>query len=169
MEQKCHDLTLTFLNNGESVCKESEFNPDALHEIKSKIDAEDLLTFAAVYGDDEWAMDVSCEGKDSYIVMIEIATGITYTFLNPQYSDLFEHYNSIHNIFVCSNMDEFEQDEKNREALTLSEINGNDCPLLHICDNKHDLFEIIMSFINTGSMYSGKKRTIIPIIWSMPE
>ena len=29
------------------------------------------------------------------------------------------------------NMDEFEQDEKNREALTLSEINGNDCPLLH--------------------------------------
>ena len=66
-------------------------------------------------------------------------------------------------------MDEFEQDEKNREALTLSEINGNDCPLLHICDNKHDLFEIIMSFINTGSMYSGKKRTIIPIIRSMPE
>ena len=59
MEQKCHDLALTFLNNGESVCKESEFNPDALHEIKSKIDAEDLLTFAAVYGDDEWAMDVS--------------------------------------------------------------------------------------------------------------
>lgn len=59
MEQKCHDLALTFLNNGESVCKESEFNPDALHEIKSKIDAEDLLTFAAVYGDDEWAVDVS--------------------------------------------------------------------------------------------------------------
>ena len=87
MEQKCHDLTLTFLNNGESVCKEIEFNPDALHEIKSKIDAEDLLTFAAVYGDDEWAMDVSCEGN--------------------------------------------------------------------ICDNEHDLFEIIMSFINTGSMYSG--------------
>ena len=105
MEQKCHDLTLTFLNNGESVCKEIEFNPDALHEIKSKIDAEDLLTFAAVYGDDEWAMDVSCEGKDSYIVMIEIATGITYTFLNPQYSDLFEHYNSIHNTHLSSYID----------------------------------------------------------------
>ncbi len=59
IEQKCHDLALTFLNNRESMCKEIEFNPDALHEIKSKIDAEDLLTFAAVYGDDEWAMDVS--------------------------------------------------------------------------------------------------------------
>lgn len=36
-------------------------------------------------------------------------------------------------------MDEFEQDEKNREALTTFEINGEDCPLFHVYDNKHDL------------------------------
>lgn len=112
MEHKCHDITLTFLNEGESVCREIDFHVDVPHEIKSYIDAETLLGFAAVYGDDEWAIDVSCEGKSSYIVIIEIATGITYTSLNPQYSDLFEHYKSTHNVFVCSNMDEFEQDEK---------------------------------------------------------
>ena len=154
MEHKCHDITLTFLNEGESVCREIDFHVDVPHEIKSYIDAETLLGFAAVYGDDEWAIDVSCEGKSSYIVIIEIATGITYTSLNPQYSDLFEHYKSTHNVVGCSNMDEFEQDEKNREALTTFEINGEDCPLLHVCDNKHDLFEIIINFINTGSMYS---------------
>lgn len=139
MEHKCHDITLTFLNEGESVCREIDFHVDVPHEIKSYIDAETLLGFAAVYGDDEWAIDVSFEGKSSYIVIIEIATGITYTFLNPQYSDLLEHYKSTHNAFVCSNMDEFEQDEKYREALTTFEINGEDCPLFHVCDNKHDL------------------------------
>ena len=154
MERKCHDLTLTFRESGASVCRELDFGIETIREIENKIKAETLLTFGAVYGDDEWAIDVSCEGKSSYIVIIEIATGITYTRLNPQYSDVFEHYKSTHNVFVCSNMDEFEQDEKNREALTTFEINGEDCPLLHVCGNKHDLFEIIINFINTGSMYS---------------
>lgn len=110
MEQKCHDITLAFLNNGESVCKEIEFNPEASHEIKNMI------------------------------VKLYVHQRLSMAMTNGQ---------------VCSNMDEFEQDEKNRKALTLSEINGNDCPVLHICDNKHDLFEIIMSFLNTGFMYSG--------------
>ena len=72
MEHKCHDITLTFLNEGESVCREIDFHVDVPHEIKSYIDAETLLGFAAVYGDDEWAIDVSYEGKSSYIVIIEI-------------------------------------------------------------------------------------------------
>ena len=155
MEHKCHDITLTFLNEGESVCREIDFHVDVPHEIKSYIDAETLLGFAAVYGDDEWAIDVSCEGNFSYIVIIEIETGTTYTFLNSQYSDLLEHYNSLPNIFICSNMDDFEQDEKNSTALTTFEINGTDCPLLHICKDKDKLFEIITDFINSGSLFAG--------------
>lgn len=136
MERKCHDLTLTFRESGASVCRELDFGIETIHEIENKIKAETLLTFGAVYGDDEWAIDVSCEGNFSYIVIIEIETGTTYTFLNSQYSDLLEHYNSLPNIFICSNMDDFEQDEKNSTALTTFEINGTDCPLLHICKDK---------------------------------
>ena len=91
MEHKCHDITLTFLNEGESVCREIDFHVDVPHEIKSYIDTETLLGFAAVYGDDEWAIDVSCEGKSSYIVIIEIATGITYTFLNQTCLSITNH------------------------------------------------------------------------------
>ena len=28
MEHKCHDITLTFLNEGESVCREIDFQVD---------------------------------------------------------------------------------------------------------------------------------------------
>ena len=155
MERKCHDLTLTFRENGASVCKELDFGIEIIQEIENKIKTETLLTFGAVYGDDEWAIDVSCEGNFSYIVIIEIETGTTYTFLNPQYSDLLEHYNSLPNIFICSNMDDFEQNEKNSMALTTFEINGTDCPLLHICKDKDKLFEIITDFINSGSLFAG--------------
>ena len=43
MEHKCHDITLTFLNEGESVCREIDFYVDVPHEIKSYIDAGTLL------------------------------------------------------------------------------------------------------------------------------
>lgn len=155
MERKCHDLTLTFRESGASVCRELDFGIETIREIENKIKAETLLTFGAVYGDDEWAIDVSCEGNFSYIVIIEIETGTTYTFLNSQYSDLLEHYNSLPNIFICSNMDDFEQDEKNSTALTTFEINGTDCPLLHICKDKDRLFEIITDFINSDSLFAG--------------
>ena len=152
MNDKCHGLTISSVKNGKPFYEEMEINANSIHKIENNILAETLITLGAVYGDDEWAIDISCEDNRSYIVIIEIGTGTTYTYLNPLFINLFEHSDALSTVFLCADMNEFEQDDANSNALIEVGINGNDCPALHVCDEKSDLLKIITYFLNVGTI-----------------
>lgn len=152
MDNKCHELAISFTKNGKTFHEELEFNEKAVLLIEKNILAETLITLGAVYGDDEWAIDIACEGVHSYIVIIEIATGSTYTYLNPAYTNLFEPSETAPNVFICEDMEEFEQDEGHADALAEVGVNGNDCPALHICEDKSDLIKIVKCFLTAEAI-----------------
>jgi len=152
MDNKCHGLTISSIKNGEPLDEELEISANSIRKIEDSIMAESLISLGAVYGNDERAIDISCEGNRSYIVIIEIDTGTTYTYLNPLYANLFESLDELSNVFQCADMEEFEQDETNSNALIEVEINGNDCPVLHVCDDKSTLLKIITYFFNDGTI-----------------
>jgi len=155
MEPKCHDLTTSTLVDGKPFDEEWETADAALARIKEAVPAGTLVSLGAVYGDEEWALDVSCEGGLSTAVILEIGTGATYTYLNPRFSARFDRLNSLPNVFICEDMDAFSEDEENQEALAEVEINGADCPALHVCEDRGILLELITHFLNTGTIYPG--------------
>jgi len=140
------------MKDGKSLDEELEIDADTMGKVKNSISAAALLALGAVSGDSEWALDVSCERDSAYIVVIETGTGATYTYLNPRFTDRFEGSDEFPNVFVCPDMDEFEQREENQDALAEVEINGTDCPALHVCDDKDDLLKIITCFLDTGAI-----------------
>lgn len=152
MDNKCHDLTISYIKDRRTSHEELRVNESTVLLIKKYILAEALLTLGAVYGDDQWAIDIACEGGRSYIVIIEIPTGATYTYLNPLYAGLFVPSEAAPNVFICEDMDEFEQEEGHQDALTVVGINGNDCPALHVCGEKSDLIKIVNSFLTAGAI-----------------
>lgn len=152
MNNRCHGLTINSIKNGKPFDEELEVDESAAQKIEGLILTETLITLGAVYGDDEWAIDISCEGNRSCIVIIDISTGLTYTYLNSIYTNLFVRSETHSNVFVCADMDEFEQDEGHEDALTEVEINGTDCPVLHVCNDKSDLIKIVKYFLTAGAM-----------------
>ena len=152
MNNRCHGLTISSIKNGQTFYEELEVDESAIQKIEGLILAETLITLGAVYGDDEWAIDISCEDNRSYIVIIDISTGSTYTYLNSIYANLFGHSETTQNVFVCADMDEFEQDVGHEDALAEVEINGTDCPALHLCSDKSDLIKIVKYFLTKGAI-----------------
>ncbi len=151
MNNGCHDLTVSVLRDGESCEIELEPGTKALSEIRDSVAAGELVTLGAVWAEDR-AIDIACESGRSTIVVVEIPTGITYTYLNPLYTSRFERAPGHPNVFVCEDMDEFAEKEENSEALAEVEINGADCPVLHVCDNPDTLMEIITCFLESGGL-----------------
>lgn len=152
MDNECHELAISSRKNGKTLHEELEVNESSVLLIKKHILAETLVTLGAVYGNEEWAIDIACEGSRSYIIIIEIPTGSTYTYLNPVYANLFVPSETAPNILLCEDMDEFEEKEEHRDALAEIGINGNDCPALHVCEDKSELIKIVNSFLTAGEI-----------------
>lgn len=87
-------------------------------------------------------------------MIIDIKQGVTYTYLNPEFlaglrrDEFWENSN----IFVCDDMEQFEKNEEHAKSLEPVEINGNDCPMLHVCKEPDTLYKIIVQFLKSGSI-----------------
>lgn len=155
MTPKYDNLSISFLD-GNKVSFESiqTGDPSAYDKIKQLILSQTLISFGATYGDETWAMDVACENDLSYIVILNIKQGTTYTYLDPAFLSGLKHdeFSSGSNVFVCEDMDQFAANEEHAKELEPVEINGTDCPLLHVCKEPNTLYKIVYQFLNDGTM-----------------
>lgn len=128
---------------------------DVYSFIKKYLSERSLRSVRATYDNDNWAIDVSCENGLAYVVILNCKSGTTYTFLNPSFVHLFEKLSLIDpgefNILICNDASAFEENKDNAKALELFEINGNECPLLHICEDEEILQKIITCFLENGT------------------
>ena len=155
MAHKYDNLSISFLDGKDVTYKEiSAGDQSTFDEIKAIITTQTLTSLSATYGDESWAIDVACEKNRSYIVILDIKQGTTYTYLNPLFLSSLSHdgLSPNSNIYVCDDMEQFESDEKNAESLELFEINGNECPLLHICEEPNTLYKIVYRFLESGTI-----------------
>lgn len=60
MNSKCHELTISSIKHGKPFHEELAISESAIKKVENLILAEHLITLSAVYGDDEWAIDISC-------------------------------------------------------------------------------------------------------------
>ena len=151
MSEHCHDLVISVLETGGSRELELEPGAEALDTIRSSIAAGKLAALGTVWAEDR-AIDIAWENGYASIVVVEIATGITYTYLNPLYASRFEQMPGHDNIYACDDMDEFAENEANSDALAEVEIGGADCPVLHVCDDPGTLLDIVTCFLETGEL-----------------
>ena len=155
MAQKYDNLSIGFLDGNKVSYEHIKTGEEyAYDKIKQIILSQALVSLGATYGDESWAIDVACEKDLSYIVILDIKPGITYTYLNSAFLSGLRHdeFSSHDNILVCDDMEQFEEDEEHEEALEMVEINGNDCPMLHVCKEPNTLYQIIMHFLENGSV-----------------
>lgn len=157
MEHKYDNLSISFLDGNNITYKDiGTGDQNTFDELKKIIASQALTSLNATYGDESWAIDVACEKNLSYIVVLDIKQGITYTYLNPLFLSSFsqDELPTKSNIYVCDDMEKYEADEKNAKSLELLEINGNDCPLLHICEDPDVLYKIVCQFLDSGTMHT---------------
>lgn len=146
-----NELSLGLLENGKLVYESIKaFDGSALEKISNAVNTEKLYSLSSIYEKNNRAIDVYCKNGLAYIVILEVATGTTYTYLNPNYTRLFERQASHNNILICPDMEIFEKSGEHEDALRMVEIGGNDCPMLHICDNKNILIKAITRFLESG-------------------
>lgn len=153
MSSRHSELSLGLFENGKLVYKSIKaFDGSALEKISNAVNTEKIRSLSATHEDNNRTIDVSCENGLAYIVILEIATGITYTYLNPNYAGLFKRQVSPDNILICPDMEAFEGSGEHEDALRLVEIGGNDCPMLHVCDDKGILIKAIATFLESGTI-----------------
>lgn len=152
MNNSCHDISITVRQGDDLLEEELEAGSSSLDRIKTCISEGTLVTLGAVYGDEERVIDLSCENGRASIVIVEVATGVSYTYLNPRYAGAFEAVQATGSIFLCRDMEAFQRDGRNQQALAEVEIGGADCPALHVCEDKDSLLKIISCFLDSGAI-----------------
>ena len=155
MEQKYQELSIGFLNGSKISYEKIGADDSAVFEkIKQKVLSQTMVSLGAVDENENWAMDVACEKGLSYIVIIDIKQGVTYTYLNPEFLAGLRRDALLgnSNIFVCDDMEQFEKNEEYAKGLEPVEINGHDCPMLHVCKEPDILYKIIVQFLKEGNV-----------------
>lgn len=152
MDNNCSELSIGFNSEQGLLYKNYAGDIGVFDKVNKLLNSGQLISVRALSNNKAWSMDVMCEKTSAYIVVLHIATGETYTYLNPHYIKMFEQIETNQSsIYICKDMSELINEDDTQEALISVDICGNECPQLHVCKDMELLKKIIFHFLQNGN------------------